>query len=331
MKGSGKLKKKHSNFITEIAIGTPPQYVTAIMDTGSSLIHTGTKDCAKANNKNNMCGAKKPFDSNKSKSFESAHERPFHQAYGGGEMDVKFGYDVVTINGITLDHQRIGLMKKVYADDTFDTVAAIVGLALKPRSDIPDGNIFHNMKREGKLQKNVLGYYLNGDRGMMTFGYINPDLYTGTLHKHDVIEDERWMIQIDDVLVDGKPLHLCEKRRCRGLVDTGTSDFTMPSYAYEKFKEYVKLPEDDTDCREYDKLPRLTLVIGGIKYDLEKEDYVTKAKDEEDGKTYCSYGLQMFDFDPEDQLWLIGEIFLNKYYSVYDMDNKAVHIARRKD
>jgi len=250
-------------------------------------------------------------------------------SYGSGKLKVKFGYDTVVVNGITVTNQQIGLMDDVVDDGTFDDIGAIIGLAY-PRPDHPHGNLFNNMMKQGKFKTNVIGYYLNGKKGMMTFGYVNDDMYKGKLNKHPIVDSWRWTVKIDDVLIDGKPQHVCDHILCRGLVDTGTSDLTMPLRIWNKVEKYIPFHKD---CYHYHRLPKFGLVIGGVVYNLKREEYIKKYK--KHGKEHCSREINHFDFadalkNPKEEIWLIGETFLKKYFSVYDRDTNSVHLAKRK-
>ena len=69
-------------------------------------------------------------------------------------------------------------------------------------------------------------------------------------------------------------------------------------------------------------MPALGFVVGGHNLRLEPSDYVDK---DEDG---CSIALMTFDIPPpKGPLFIFGDPFLRKYYTVYDREKLQVGFA----
>lgn len=64
-------------------------------------------------------------------------------------------------------------------------------------------------------------------------------------------------------------------------------------------------------------------VFSGETYTLSASDYILNVQGT------CLSGFQGIDINiPGGSLWIIGDIFLKKYFTVYDMERNAVGFAK---
>jgi hypothetical protein len=80
------------------------------------------------------------------------------------------------------------------------------------------------------------------------------------------------------------------------------------------------------DCDKLPDMPEVTLTIGGRTFTLTAEQYVMQV--EIFGQKQCVSGF--FEFPTPDKigpLWILGDVFLGPYHSVYDLGNKRVGFA----
>ena len=71
------------------------------------------------------------------------------------------------------------------------------------------------------------------------------------------------------------------------------------------------------------------LLIGGKKFELEGSQYVLEIN--AFGKSQCLLGIQAMDVPPPaGPLWILGDVFLSKYLSVYDFGSDRVGFALAK-
>ena len=114
---------------------------------------------------------------------------------------------------------------------------------------------------------------------------------------------------------------------CRAMIDTGTSTFSMPKVIYNKIKKDIEINDN---CTGYEKAPTLSFEIHGQKYILKKEEYIRKYKNKTTGKVECEMLIEELDLDANDDVWLVGEMFINKYFTVFDRDTDSIHFALRR-
>ena len=190
-----------------------------------------------------------------------------------------------------------------------------------------------------KLDKNVFSFYFNRNEdtygSKMILGGVDTSLFTGSINYADVVDPYYWTIKCDKILVGGSDkLELC--RNCNVIADTGTSLITGPSNKLSKLLNELQI--DDRCSNKYD-LPTVTFVINGVNYPLTSKDYVmTETFDGEDhpygkggvGPETCAGAFMELDV-PEPigpEAWILGDVFLSKYYTVFDRDNQRVGFAK---
>jgi len=66
----------------------------------------------------------------------------------------------------------------------------------------------------------------------------------------------------------------------------------------------------------------LTVTLGGKEFTLEGSDYVINAGGQ------CLFGMMGIDVPaPRGPLWIMGDVFMKKYYCVFDYGNKQMRMA----
>ncbi|XP_072500395.1 chymosin-like [Notamacropus eugenii] len=307
-----------AEYFGKIRIGTPHQEFTVVFDTGSSNLWVPSVYCKSA-----ACENHHRFSPSKSSTFRSTDEPLFIQ-YGSGSMEGVLGYDTVTVSSVVDSNQVFGLSTQepgdtfVYAE--FD---GILGLAYPSLSADQATPVFDNMMRKHLVARDLFSVYLSkNDHGsMLILGAIDPSYYTGSLHWVPLSEKTYWQFSVERITVDDRVV-ACDGG-CQAILDTGTSLLVGPSNDIHNIQRVIgatqnQYGEFDISCSRLKAMPTVVVHIRGKKFPLPPSAYTTQ----DDG--VCSSGFQG---DGSSQLWILGDVFIRQYYSVFDRANNRVGLA----
>jgi len=134
-----------------------------------------------------------------------------------------------------------------------------------------------------------------------------------------------WLIKSSGIKVGGTSATSCGFLGCQMVVDTGTSVIAGPVDATNAL--IAKVGNVSEDCSNVQSLPTLTFTFAGKDFDLGPDFYVIKAKDDS-GKDVCQLGIQGVNAGAP--IWILGDPFLRKYYTVWDAESNRVGFATAK-
>ncbi|XP_065133952.2 napsin-A [Paramisgurnus dabryanus] len=317
-----------------ISIGTPPQNFTVLFDTGSSnlwvpSIHCSFLDIA--------CWFHHRYNSKKSSTYVK-NGTEFSIRYGTGSLSGFVSQDTVALAGLKVPGQQFAEAVNqpgiVFAVARFDGVLGMGYPAISVDGITP---WFDTAMAAKILPQNVFSFYINRDPvsevgGELMLGGFDQQYFDGDLHYVNVTRKAYWQIEMDKVQV-GSTLTLC-KGGCQAIVDTGTSLITGPYQEVRALQKAIgALPllmgEYWIDCKKIPSLPVISISLGGKMFNLTGEDYVMKVTHM--GFSVCLSGFMAMDIPPPaGPLWILGDVFIGRYYSVFDREADRVGFARAK-
>ncbi|KAM9369378.1 cathepsin E [Phaethornis superciliosus] len=315
-------------YFGQISIGTPPQNFTVVFDTGSSNLWVPSVYCI-----SKACAAHSKFHPSQSSTYQVIGT-PFSIQYGTGSLTGVIGSDQVTIDGLTVTNQEfaesISEPGRAFLDVGFDGVLGLAYPSLSVGGITP---VFDNMIAQNLVELPMFSVYMSRNAesslgGEVLFGGFDTSRFTGTLNWVPVTKRGYWQIQLDNIQLDGT-VAFCATG-CQAIVDTGTSLITGPSKEVKELQNYIGATPVDgectVDCKNLSEMPEVTFTIQGLPYTLSARDYTLM--EYSDGMAFCSSGFQGMDIPPPTgPLWILGDVFIRQFYSVFDRGNNRVGLA----
>mmetsp|Transcript_23801 Transcript_23801/g.62712 ORF Transcript_23801/g.62712 Transcript_23801/m.62712 type:complete len:409 (-) Transcript_23801:93-1319(-) len=328
----GAIVSHKTSYSGKIRLGTPPQEFRVVFDTGSGqMILPGSK-CD-----DGACKSHRRFESEKSSSAKQigwaddptkaigADEDRDTKSLSllGSDVSGEFVRDTVCVSSVCGTLDFVTLTEE--SDEPFSLVPfdGIFGLSLPQMSEGPHFNIFDCMIRDKVLKQNMFAVFFGAsdtEESEITFGEYKKSRMASDLFWVPVSNPGYWQVEMQDIAVQNGRQNLCGgQKNCQVAVDTGTSLMAGPTDIINALIDKLAVK---SDCSNYKKLPDLGFVVGDHILNLKPEDYVDKG---DDG---CSVALMTLDIPPpKGPLFIFGDPFLRKYYTVYDRENLQVGFA----
>ncbi|NWI76464.1 CATE protein, partial [Dryoscopus gambensis] len=319
-------------YFGQISIGTPPQNFTVVFDTGSSNLWVPSVYCV-----SKACADHIRFRPTQSSTYQVVGT-PFSIQYGTGSLTGIIGSDQVAVEGLTVSNQQfaesISEPGKAFLDAAFD---GILGLAYPSLAVDGVTPFFDNMMAQDLVELPIFSVYMSSyGHGFapgcswreLIFGGFDTSRFTGTLNWVPVTQQGYWQIQLDNIQLGGTVTFCTDG--CQAIVDTGTSLIAGPTKEIKELQKLIGAVSVDgeyvVECSNLDAMPNLTFTINGLPYTLSAQAYTVVEYG--DGLAFCTSGFQGNDIPPPTgPLWILGDVFIRQFYSVFDRGNNRVGLA----
>jgi hypothetical protein len=304
------------------------QNFNVIFDTGSSNLWVPGKACGFT-----KCWFHPRYDESKSKTFQK-DGRPFHVQYGSGPVEGVFAKDDVQIGDVTvkgavfaeISTVTFGPLNIAFAAGKFD---GILGLGFKSISQYQIPTPFEMMIDQKLIDEPVFGFYLQKDasaEGSISFGGADTTKFTGELQYVPLTNESYWQVSLDSMEFGGDSVTTGVK----AIIDSGTSLLAGPTAKVSALATKVGATsvmgkEYTIDCSKISSLPALDVTLGGKKFTLTGQDYVLQVSGQ------CLFAFMGIELPPQlGEMWIMGDVFMRKYYTVFDHGQNRVGFAEAK-
>jgi hypothetical protein len=315
---------QNAQFYGPIKVGG--QEFKVVFDTGSANVWVPGKACGFF-----TCWFHPRYDESKSSTHET-DGRKYSVQYGSGPVEGVFAKDTVTVGSIDVKGQPFAEVSKVsfgplniaFAMGKFD---GLLGLGFKSISQYNIPTPFESMIDQKLISESVFAFYLQDDpseEGELVIGGIDHSHYTGELVDVPLTSETYWEVSLDSMKFGGSSVISSPQK---AIIDSGTSLLAGPKEVVDDLakkvgatsvlgKEYI------ISCNKTSSLPNLDITLGGKAFTLSPDDYVLSVSGQ------CLFAFTGIDVPPpRGPLWIMGDIFMRKYYCVFDYGNKKMRIA----
>ncbi|RPD67163.1 endopeptidase [Lentinus tigrinus ALCF2SS1-6] len=313
----------NAQYFAEISLGTPPQTFKVILDTGSSNLWVPSVKCTSI-----ACFLHTKYDSSSSSTYK-ANGTEFSIQYGSGSMEGFVSQDTLTIGDITIKSQDFAEATKepglAFAFGKFDGILGLAYDTISVNHIVPP---FYQMIAQKLIDSPVFSFRLGSsedDGGEAVFGGIDDSAYTGKIDYVPVRRKAYWEVELEKVSLGDDELEL---ENTGAAIDTGTSLIALPTDMAEMLNTQIGAKKSwngqyTVDCAKVPDLPDLTLTFNGKPYVLKGTDYILEVQ----GTCMSSFTGMDINLPGGGSLWIVGDVFLRKYYTVYDLGKDAVGFA----
>ncbi|KAL0467920.1 aspartic proteinase [Neurospora intermedia] len=314
----------NAQYFSEITIGTPPQTFKVVLDTGSSNLWVPSSQCGSI-----ACYLHNKYESSESSTYKK-NGTSFKIEYGSGSLSGFVSQDRMTIGDITINDQLFSEATSepglAFAFGRFDGILGLGYDRIAVNGITPP---FYKMVEQKLVDEPVFSFYLADQDGEseVVFGGVNKDRYTGKITTIPLRRKAYWEVDFDAI---GYGKDFAELEGHGVILDTGTSLIALPSQLAEMLNAQIGAKKSwngqfTIDCGKKSSLEDVTFTLAGYNFTLGPEDYILEAS----GSCLSTFmGMDMPA--PVGPLAILGDAFLRKYYSIYDLGADTVGIATAK-
>eukprot|EP00122_Pirum_gemmata_P016259 Pgem_evm1s15195 len=306
---------QNTQYMGSIYLGSEKQGpFNVVFDTGSANLWVPGTSCSTSG-----CQGKKQFTCDGSCTNNG---QQLTIQYGTGSMKGTLVEDSVTVGDITVNKQVFGTAYSMASFFSGTTMDGILGLAFQSLASDNVAPVHVNMLNEGILTEDnaLFSFYLSDTPGdasasgsYLTFGYIDPSSYIGSISYIPVSSQTYWEIKMDDITVNSKSvLSSFNRGNIPTIVDSGTSLIVGSSSLVNALLSQIG--EVKTDCSNLSSLPDIAFVLNEKAFTLTGEDYVLKIGGQ------CEIGISAAQNLP---VFILGDTFMRKYTSIFDFSSKT--------
>ncbi|KAI0315206.1 acid protease [Amylostereum chailletii] len=361
-------------YSTNITIGG--QSFSVIVDTGSSDTWLAKKGFACFNLDDTPatpedCGfGTTGFVPADSPTFEAFLDHNFNISYADGEfLTGDVGFDTVTVGGLTVTHQEIGVVDNAawFGDGVTTGLMGLCypGLTSVYSGDDPDDDsssnsdeynpFFFSAIAEGAVSEPIMSVALNRgsvdaeagstidpNLGFLAFGGIAPVNVTSTavtvpIQGQSVGSSPNkafffYTVDIDAYVFPGSS---ALSTNGTSILDTGTTLLYVPTPIANAYHAQFDPPATFSDEEGAyivscnATVPPFSVIIGGTTFNLTSADVILPVGTDDDGNLFCISGIDDGGPAVDGNIFVLGDTFLHNVVATFNLGTNQVTLTER--
>ncbi|KAI1408202.1 aspartic peptidase domain-containing protein [Hypoxylon sp. FL1857] len=342
-------------YYAQVTVGTPPQTVDLIVDTGSSdvwILDSDANLCKSTSMQNYYGYCLSTYDPSKSSTYSVVSDNTFSIQYvDGSGAEGDYIKDNFSIGGADIEALQMGLAE----NSTINSGLLGIGFAANVVARTPYPNIMNLFQDQDLIAIQAYSLYLDdlyAETGTILFGGLDTDKFIGELKTVDIQPDRSgnyssFTVALTSLSItaDNGTVTNYSRTAVPVILDSGTTLTYVPeSMASRIFRAFDAV--DDTsgtglvfvNCDYLSDNKNLTFdfQFGGNDGPVVRVPIDEMVLNNVDGyvelglnvpslpfDNVCSLGLQ-----PSSDYYLLGDTFLRSAYVVYDLTNKQIGLAQ---
>ena len=317
----------NAQYFSEITLGTPPQTFKVVLDTGSSNLWVPSSSCGSI-----ACYLHSKYDSTASSTYKK-NGSSFAIQYGSGSMEGFVSQDTLNIGDIEIKGVDFAEATKepglAFAFGRFDGILGLGFDKIAVNNIVPP---FYHMVNRKLVDEPVFSFYLGdtnkeGDESEVVFGGVNKDHYEGKITEIPLRRKAYWEADFEAIALGDA---VADQEGTGIIFDTGTSLIALPSSLAELLNKEIGAKKGyngqySVDCDKRSSLPDVTFKVNGYNFSITAFDYVLEVQ----GSCISSF-MGMDIPAPAGPLAILGDSFLRRWYSIYDLGKGTIGLAKAK-
>jgi len=303
-----------------ISVGTPPQSIPVVFDTGSSDLFLPSPGCGV------NCLRHTLYDPGASSTSRSLFKTFSLSFQDGSTAHGEQFTDVVRIAGLTADTQTLGAATSVSSFGFTFLADGVVGLAFQSISGFNATPVFQTLISESVLDSPVFGFKLATSGSELFLGGTNSKLYTGDFTWVPLTVQSFWLASFNDISVSGKSVVGSKA----AFFDTGTTLIVGDTAGIAALFGAIIGAQPAPQIGEgIYTIPctfntPISFNVGGKAVSISPASFVRGPVSL--GSSTCVAGAHSSP-DLVHGFWVLGDVFLQNVYTAWDVGNSRIGFA----
>ncbi|KAJ7257963.1 aspartic peptidase domain-containing protein [Mycena haematopus] len=342
-----------SSYFGTISIGTPPQSLNVILDTGSSDLWVADSNCTN-------CGGQTPlFKPDQSESYVQQTNPNASVSYASGQVIGLNSTDNVSMGNFSFQSQGFLSVQSVANGLIAGSVSGMMGLAFSAISTTKTVPFWQGLISSNQLAAPEMAFWLTRfldtnfqeeePGGSFTLGGTNSSLYQGDIEFLPLAgspsQPTYWLLDVSAVTVQGQSLNVSSETTL-AAIDTGTTLIGGPAIDVRNLWSQIPDSGPVPSRPGFFQFPctttlNISMAFGGTLWPIDPADMnlgtVNMFLGLGDSGSMCIgaiYDWTLANVTVTDQTkpsWVIGDTFLKNVYSVYRQNPLSIGFAQLSD